>query len=248
MILWAEDAQRLADFMEFALGNIAREACRLHGWSGKFWETRYRPIAISSEEGAQIARLRYLLSQGCKENLVTSPKDWPGLHAATMLLSTRPLEGVWVDRTALYRRRRTQKGRNTPNSEFEHPETLELAKLPCWKHLSDEEYRARIQTLIEEIELETRQRHRREGTRALGRKKILKQHPHRRGNPPPKRRAPRIHAHSAAVRQAYLNALSWFLRCYRRASERLRAGEEGVRFPEGSFPPGLPFVRPGLPP
>ena len=35
---------------------------------------------------------------------------------------------------------------------------------------------------------------------------------------------------------------AWFVACFREAAAKLRAGDRLVRFPEGSFPPGLPFV------
>ncbi len=59
-----DDAQQLADFMEYANGNIAREAGRVVGWRGKFWGRRYAAIPVSDEEAAQVDRLRYVLSQG----------------------------------------------------------------------------------------------------------------------------------------------------------------------------------------
>jgi hypothetical protein len=34
-----------------------------------------------------------------------------------------------------------------------------------------------------------------------------------------------------------------FVAAFREASERLRSGDRMARFPLGSFPPGLPFVR-----
>jgi hypothetical protein len=42
------------------------------------------------------------------------------------------------------------------------------------------------------------------------------------------------------LREAY----SRFVAAFRDAAARLRAGDRLVSFPEGSFPPALPFVRP----
>ena len=39
-----------------------------------------------------------------------------------------------------------------------------------------------------------------------------------------------------------IEAYSWFLAAYQKAAERLRAGNLNVAFPEGCFPPPLPFV------
>jgi hypothetical protein len=49
-----------------------------------------------------------------------------------------------------------------------------------------------------------------------------------------------------AGRRAYLElreAYSRFVAAFRDAAEKLRAGDRLVAFPEGSFPPALPFVR-----
>jgi hypothetical protein len=54
---------------------------------------------VSDEEPAQVARLEYLLSHGCKEGLVERLADWPGVHCATALLTGDPVEGTWFDRT-----------------------------------------------------------------------------------------------------------------------------------------------------
>jgi hypothetical protein len=49
--------------MCYVNSNIAREISRLHGWTDKIWSRRYQAIVVSDEEGAQIARLRYLLAK-----------------------------------------------------------------------------------------------------------------------------------------------------------------------------------------
>ena len=47
-----------------------REVSRLTGWRDKVFARRYQAIPISEEEAAQVARLVYVLSNGCKEDLV----------------------------------------------------------------------------------------------------------------------------------------------------------------------------------
>ena len=51
-------------------------------------------------------RLAYILSHGCKENLVARPQDWPGVHCVTALVSGQPIEGTWFDRTKEWEARR----------------------------------------------------------------------------------------------------------------------------------------------
>jgi hypothetical protein len=59
--------------------------------------------------------------------------------------------------------------------------------------------------------------------------------------------APRFHAASKAIRNGLREAYYLFLAAFRDAAELLKAGDRSARFPVGSFPPGLPFVR-ALPP
>jgi len=42
LLLWVPNAQRLAAFMNFFNGNLAKEAGRLTNWREKFWSRRYR--------------------------------------------------------------------------------------------------------------------------------------------------------------------------------------------------------------
>jgi hypothetical protein len=55
-----------------------------------------------------------------------------------------------------------------------------------------------------------------------------------------------VHAFSKWIRQEMRDAYAGFVKPFREAAQKLRAGDRMVKFPEGSFPPGLPFVRVGL--
>ena len=102
LLLRVADAEQLANFMGYFNSNLARELGRLVGWREKVWSRRYTAIVISDEEGAQRARLKYILAHGAKEDLVDRPREWPGVHAVRALLEDEPLEGLWFDRTAEY--------------------------------------------------------------------------------------------------------------------------------------------------
>ena len=106
LLLRPGSARQLSDFMGYFNGNLAKEAGRLHRWREKFWGRRYRAIPVSFEPEAQIRRLIYLLEQGCKENLVAKPQDWPGANSIAALRTGVPIVGVWQDRTGEYRARR----------------------------------------------------------------------------------------------------------------------------------------------
>ena len=46
-----------------------------------------------------------------------------------------------------------------------------------------------------------------------------------------------------AMRKSLREAYGLFLAAFRDAAELLKSGDRSARFPIGSFPPGLPFVR-----
>jgi hypothetical protein len=53
---------------------------------------------VSTEEEAQVARLRYLLAHGWKEDLVAKLRDWPGALCAEALATGATCTGVWFGR------------------------------------------------------------------------------------------------------------------------------------------------------
>ena len=54
--------------------------------------------------------------------------------------------------------------------------------------------------------------------------------------------APFIHAATKAMRHLLWEEYALFVAAYRAAAERLKAGDTAPPFPEGCFPPALPFV------
>jgi len=240
LLLSVDTAQRLAQFMNYLNSNLAREAGRLNGWKEKFWGRRYQAIVVSEEEVAQVDRLRYLLSHGCKEGFVARPQHWPGANCVRALVEEEPLQGLWFDRTREYAARARRE--NFDRFEYATPETIRLEPLPCWIHHSKARYKSRVGDLITEIETETASRHAREGTRPLGVAAILAQNAHDKPSRSKKAWAPAFHAATKAVRKELVEAYRWFLGAYLEAAEKLRKGDFSASFPEGSFPPRLPFV------
>ncbi|MES1243034.1 MAG: hypothetical protein ABUT39_15575 [Acidobacteriota bacterium] len=200
---------------------------------------------VSDEEAAQVERFRYVLSHGVKENLVERVLDWPGVHAARTLLEGQPLKGYWFDRTQEYAAR--NRGEEYERLTYATEETFFLSRLPCWEHLSPEAYRKRVADLVEEIELSARVARMERGASVLGADAVLRQRPHSQPNKTKKSPAPRFHAASKAIRNGLRAAYGLFLAAFRDAAELLKSGDRLAKFPVGSFPPGLPFVR-ALPP
>ena len=221
--------------MNYLNSNIAREAGRLHRWREKFWGRRYRPVPVSFEPEAQVARLRYLLSQGCKEELVARPQDWPGAGSTTALLGDGTVTGIWYDRTAEYWARR--RGEATDPERFVSAESLSLSPLPCWDGLSGEEVRARIAEIVAEIVSETRQRLRQARRRPLGVRRVQSQDPHSRPRRVARSGAPRFHAATWQIRKMLEAMYRSYRDSYRDAMESLSQHRLPVRFPSHGIPP-----------
>jgi REP element-mobilizing transposase RayT len=239
-ILRVKSAKQLAEFAGYFNSNLAREVGRLTGWTGKIWERRYQAIPISDEEEAQVARLKYVLSHGVKENLVAHLREWPGIHCVRQLVDGEPLTGHWYDRTQEYLARR--KGEDADPAQHATTETVTFSPLPCWEHLSPEVYRKRIGSMVQGIEEEAAAARQRTGAHPFGAAKILAQHPWTRPERVKKSPAPLLHAASKAMRQVFYEGFALFVAAYRTAADKLKRGDPKPGFPLGCFPPALPFV------
>ncbi len=190
LILEVDDALQLARFMNHFNSKLAREVGRLTGWREKIFGRRYQAITISSEDQAQTERLKYVLSHGCKENLVARLQEWPGVHCVQALMEEKTLEGWWFNRTQEYLARR--RGEDFGPFQYATRETLELDPLPCWKHLTPEQRQKRVAALVPEIEGEAVARRERTGVQPLGPTAILATvSPPRSRGPPPRLSMPR---------------------------------------------------------
>jgi hypothetical protein len=239
-LLSVDDALQLCRFMQYVNSNLAREANKKNGSSGPFWSTRYRAILVSEEEPAQVDRLRYLLAQGVKENLVERVLEWPGVHSARAILEGMSLKGYWFDRTQENAAR--ERGEDFGRFAYATEEEVVLTPLPCWAHLTPEQYRERVAALVEEIEAEARAAREQTQIPPLGVGQILRQNPQGVPNKTKKSPAPLFHAATREAREAFREAYWTFVAAFREAAEKLKAGDRLARFPVGSFPPGLPFV------
>ncbi|MEO5769401.1 MAG: transposase [Polyangia bacterium] len=233
-----DDAAQLSAFLAFVNGNIAREIGRIHDWRHRFWARRYRAIVVA-DEAAAVARLRYILQNGCQEGLVDRPADWPGLSCVRALTSCAELRGIWHDRTAAYNARR--RGKRVANGQFATEYKVHLTRLPAWRNLSPARHRAACAELVGIIEAETRDERTRSGRSCFGPTRILAQHPHDRPVASDTSPAPLVHASTRAVRDAFWRAYAAFVDAFRAAVACLRRGDK-ADFPVGAFPPGAPFV------
>lgn len=247
LLVVPEDAEALSGFMTYFAGNLAKEVGRLHDWPQRVYGQRYAHVITSDEPEAQEKRLRYVLSNGCKEGLVRRPEDWPGPSSTESLLTGKTVRGVWFNRSAEYEARRSN--RRFDKYEFAEVHDLELAPIPTWKSLSPVERRAKVCAMVREITAEARELEAANRRRPLGIRRILRQDPHCRPESKESTTKPIVHAASRTVREAMTLQFYAFRRAYRQASAALRKGDLQAPFPPGCHRPRLPFFQgPGRPP
>lgn len=240
-LLGVDHAAQLASFMQHLLANIAKEVGRHHRWQGSFWARRYRSIVVVDSK-SHAARLRYVLTQGLKEGLIDRAERWPGVSTTASLIRGTELRGTWFDRTAEFEARR--RGVQPDPRQIEHIYKIRLFPLPEYESASTNEYRTFVANLVRDEERDVRTDRLAQGhTHVLGVRRILKQDPHSAPEQSDRSPAPLVHAASRKAREAFRALYAAFVDAFRTAAICLRAGQP-AQFPEGAFPPSLPFVTP----
>ena len=245
ILVYTRDAKKLASFMCYVKTNIAKEVGGLHDWPGGIFESRYHHVEVSDEEADQIARLKYCLANGVKELLIDRVEEWPGNQSATALMAGESLKGHWYNRT---RQNAVSRGKeeqvDVDEMKFASEERLVFSPLPCWAHLPEAEYRRRVAELVDQINDEGARERKRSKRTSEGPKKILHRDPHHRPKKVKRSPRPRFHAKDHWVWKRMWEAWREIVSAFRQASARLLAGEKDIefQFPEGTFPPHLPFV------
>ena len=236
LLITIPDVDAMALFMGYLKTNISKECGKIYDWAGPMWERRYTAIPII-DDAALVERLDYILEQGCKENLVYDPRQWPGASSVNAMIHGSTPKGLWFDRTAEYNARRA--GKEFGTHDFAEEVTVPLTPIPCWADLTDQEYQARVLDTVEEITRATKARHRAKGTKPLGVKKIVAQNPHAKPDATKKSPAPLCHASRKARRKEFVRKYRAFLDEYRASSRDWLNGNYDVDFPLFCFRPPL---------
>jgi len=239
-IVGVRDAEALARFMAFVHGNLAKEMGRIFGWRGHLWSRRGRPIPIVDDEALE-QRIRYIYKHGVKEGFVTSPLEWPGVASVKARVSGEPLVGYWFNRTAESQARR--QGKHFGKYDFATRYELELCPAPCWQHLSEEQYRAKVVSIVKDIEDEAAEAAR-DGDRFAGLETLAAQDPLEIRPTLKRSPAPLCHASTKESRDQYRKDYYCFAEAFYAAADALVEGILDVVFPEGCFPRPRPFVMP----
>ncbi len=240
LIVTIPNVHVLAQFMNYLNCNIAREAGRLYGWKEKFWGRRYRSIEIL-DAAAQVERLDYILSQGCKDGLIADPREWPGASCVSALLGDSKASGTWYDRTAEWFARR--RGGDIAEDAYAEVVEFAVAPLPCWADLDAKERRRRVAAMVEDIVKRTHEVNCSKGRSPIGVSGILAQHPHDHPESIKKSPAPKCHTTDRERWIRFVQDARAFREAYSVAARRWLDGIRDVVFPSDCFPPPLTFMR-----
>jgi REP element-mobilizing transposase RayT len=137
LLISSATAHARSKFMCHLNSNIARELCRVWGRRAQVWEARYASDVVL-DEASLITALKYIFKNSVKERLVEHPRDWPGAHGWAPLCGGEVVFGEWVDRTALFFARQTQRGRHLTERDFTRRIEVRLCVPRLWRMGGDE--------------------------------------------------------------------------------------------------------------
>ena len=250
-LLVVPSSAALTAFMNHVNSNLARQLGALYKWPERFWGRRYRAIVVIGER-AEVRRLKYLLAQGTKENLVSRPAEWTGVSSLRATLEGINDVGTWFDARAEYqsRKQRMKRGRKPlPKKDFITEYEIPVVPLPCWERLAPQERRRRARKVVKEIEDAAAEARTRTKKKARGMRFVLAQAPHDHPKKIARSPAPFVHASSKAERKRFKDHYDRFVRRFRKAATRFFEGDASALkdFPRGCFiprpPSGLRFRR-----
>ncbi|MBI4804165.1 MAG: hypothetical protein HY795_02920 [Desulfovibrio sp.] len=119
----------LSAFLEYFIGNLAREINVHRGRSGTVFPRRFSAEEILDDE-AFAGRIRYTLLNPADARLVEKYRDWPGLVAWPLLNAGHEFKRF--NRRAFARvLRKAEPGLEPRREDFIETEILELAPLPA---------------------------------------------------------------------------------------------------------------------
>ncbi len=239
-----DQAGQLAAWASYFLGNLARAVNRLRERNGVCFERRYSAEPILDDE-ALVDRLVYTVTNPVTAGLCSRTDQWPGVVLFARGSRREEIPVSWTDRDQERRERARarRRGEALPGSETFRVESS-LAIEPLLIEMGGSGA-ARLIVAIEDREAELAAERRKAGIRTLGSARALAQSWRAAPRHPKHGPRPLCHAANPALRAAFREAFRAFVDLFREASERLREGVS-IAFPDWSFPPGKPLVRPVL--
>lgn len=214
---------RLPAFGQYLDSLVARATNAALGRWESFWApSSYSAVALASSDDV-LDKSAYVLANPVAAGLVRRGREWPGLWSAPEQIGAAPLT---VSRPAGFFRE---------NGQMPAEVDLELTAPPGFG--TAEEFRALLTGALGRLEDRATREIESNGTRFLGRAKVLAQRPNLRPttDEPRRKLSPRVAARDKWKRIEALSRLLEFLGEYRQAWRARRAGRTEALFPPGTY-------------
>jgi putative transposase len=241
-ILASAPEKNLWKFEQAVNREIAKRIHKLRGTRGHFWERRYDEQMVA-EEGDVVEAFLYVMCNPVSHGLVEHPALWPGLNCYAHVLDEKDRGYTFTNYTAYRKacRRAKRKGDKAKINDYQTQHMLRITTLPQYEHLSAEERKVVLSTLIKQRVARIKKERKKQGQSFLGRSNILRQ----RHTEAPRtvKRMPRPICYTKSW-EAKKRFLAWFLpwlTAFREASRRFRSGEFQVQFPPFCLVPPLHY-------
>lgn len=247
-------SKHVSAFTGYIKQEISRRLGQRYKLRGTFWDGRFSAVALPTPESRRDS-LRYILSQGVKEDLVESPREWPGLHCASQLMYGTKITGEWFNGTrysnAKHSASRDSRGVKVRISDYYEIVSIRLVPIPEWEHLKPKLMQAKVRKMVNQITAEHRTRRRAKGKRVIGAKALQKTSIREAKSPPSlprweerRRQLTAWAGRAATATKAYLVRYWEFQRAFRKASVACLRGDRNVTFPENSWIPVTHLAAP----
>jgi hypothetical protein len=145
-ILLQAPEQNLDQFMGRVQTEIARAVNQLQREHGRFFADRYTDEPVMEDRIEEV--MATVIGRPCSENLVAHPSEWPGVSSWNAHQSGEKMVGRWTESDDYWRLRRRYSEDDFSDDEIREMAAteyrMELARLPTWKDLSEDECREKI--------------------------------------------------------------------------------------------------------
>jgi REP element-mobilizing transposase RayT len=220
-LIVTDPGARLPAFEQFLHGLTARVLNAAHGrWENLWAPSSYSAVTLTTPASV-VEKSGYVLANPALSDLVRSSRDWPGIWSAPEQVGGAPI------------RVRRPEGFFSPNGSM--PEVAELTVVPP-PGFTAEEFRTKVVAELTAVERRAADERRASGRGVIGRDAALEQpatatpagrKPHRNLNP-------RFAGRDPSKLAEALSRMKEFLRTYREALKKRRAGEPQL-FPAGTY-------------
>ena len=231
-------AQSISPFMNYINGEIAKAFIKLTGnYKGKFWESRFKEQKLATPIDV-LRMIVYMMLNPVKAGLVKHPSEYPGVLSFNL---PREIETSWIRPSKLRRLS------NDYNLDDDLQELKRLKKcadatytlkidLFAWKSCFDEKVDESLLTemLEEELKKITQSKKCFIGAEALKTQRLDLNWITKNKSP-----TPFIICSDENLRKELIKDYKAFVAECRLAWQKLKAGEDGVKFPPGCYIPSI---------